>query len=511
MESFNQNPRAENSQHQLVKNFEKSQVDYKLLIDSIPDYGILMVNTHGIIQTWNLGAELIHGYKAEEIIGQHFSIFYTPEDIEREHPQEELQLALQDGRYEEEGWRIRKNGSYFWTNVVITPLQDQTGQVIGFSKVTRDLSERRKAENALRESEERFRLMVASVKDYAIIMLDPDGHVVSWNAGAERIKGWSENEIIGQSFEKFYPPEDIAAGKTKYELEVAQREGRFEDYGWRVRKDGSKYWANVVITALRGEAGELRGYSKVTRDITERKISEEALKKAYDDLESFSYSVSHDLRAPLRSMDGFSEVLASTLGDQLDERSRNYLNRIRESSQKMAALIDGLLNLSRVSRTPLNKQEINLSEIAQGIAAELNRLSPERQVEWKIPEGIHCWGDVSLLRVALENLLSNAWKYTSKVHEAKIEFGASTESGVTTYFIKDNGAGFEMAFVEKLFGSFQRLHGANEFPGNGIGLATVKRIINRHGGEIWAQGEPDKGATFYFTLQPLAMKGGIDG
>jgi PAS domain S-box-containing protein len=511
VESFNQNQKPEVSPLQRVSSFEGTHVDYKLLVDSIPDYAILMVDRNGIIQTWNLGAELTHGYKAEEIVGKHFSIFYTAEDREREHPQEELRLAIRNGRFEEEGWRIRKNGSHYWANVVITPLRDESENIIGFSKVTRDLSERRKADIALRESEERFRLMVASVKDYAIIMLDTRGCVVSWNAGAERIKGWSEKEILGQSFEKFYPPEDVAAGKTKYELEVAQREGRFEDYGWRVRKDGSKFWANVVITALRSESGELRGYSKVTRDITEKKISEEALKKAYDDLESFSYSVSHDLRAPLRSMDGFSEVLASTLGDKLDERSRNYLNRIRESSQKMAALIDGLLNLSRVSRTALNKQEINLSEIAQQIAADLNRLSPERRVEWKIPNHIKCWGDVSLLRVVLENLLSNAWKYTSKVHEAMIEFGAWTEAGVTTYFIKDNGAGFEMAFVEKLFGSFQRLHGANEFPGNGIGLATVKRIINRHGGEIWAEGEPEKGATFYFTLQPLATKGSIDG
>jgi len=502
----NQNRKSTRSTHQL-KGFEKGQADFKLLIDSIPDYSILMMDPNGIIQSWNLGAELTHGYKAFEIIGQHFSKFYTQEDIERKHPQEELKLALENGRFEEEGWRIRKNGTRFWANAVITPLRDEEGQVIGFSKITRDLSERMLAERALRESEERFRLMVASVKDYAIIMLDLAGHVISWNAGAERIKGWSEKEIIGRSFETFYPPEDVAQGKTRYELEVAQREGRFEDYGWRLRKDGTKFWANVIITALRGENGQLRGYSKVTRDITERKLAEDALKKAYDDLESFSYSVSHDLRAPLRSMDGFSEVLLSTLGDQLDARSKNYLGRIRESSQKMATLIDGLLNLSRLSRAPMTKHEVDLSEMALQIAADLVKGAPDRQVEWIIARDIKVHGDPSLLRVALENLIANAFKYTSKTEHPRIEFGVKISQGIPLYFIKDNGAGFEMKFVDKLFGSFQRLHGANDFPGNGIGLATVKRIISRHGGEIWAEGHVDQGAKFYFTLTPWTREG----
>ncbi|MGZ5278791.1 MAG: sensor histidine kinase [Pseudobdellovibrionaceae bacterium] len=501
-----QNRQATESTHHL-NGFEKGQANFKLLIDSIPDYSILMVDRDGFIQSWNLGAELTHGYKAQEIIGKHFSKFYTQFDIDRKHPQEELKIALAKGRFEEEGWRVRKDGTRFWVNVVITPLRDEQGEFIGFSKITRDLSERMYAERALRESEERFRLMVASVKDYAIIMLDPAGHVISWNLGAERIKGWTEKEIVGRSFETFYPPEDVAQGKTRYELEVAQREGRFEDYGWRLRKDGTKFWANVVITALRGENGELRGYSKVTRDVTERKLAEDTLKKAYDDLESFSYSVSHDLRAPLRSMDGFSEVLMTTLGDQLDDRSKNYLARIRESSQKMAALIDGLLNLSRLSRAPIIRQEVDLSELVNQIAADLVKTSPGRRVDWVIARDIKVHGDPSLLRVALDNLVNNAWKYTSKTENPRIEFGVKISQGIPLYFVKDNGAGFEMKFVDKLFGSFQRLHGANEFPGNGIGLATVKRIVSRHGGEIWAEGQVDQGAQFYFSLSPWKKEG----
>jgi light-regulated signal transduction histidine kinase (bacteriophytochrome) len=295
-------------------------------------------------------------------------------------------------------------------------------------------------------------------------------------------------------------PEDIAAGKSKIELEVAAREGRFEDFGWRVRKDGTRFWANVVVTALRNESGELRGYVKITRDITERKKSEEALKKAYEDLESFSYSVSHDLRAPLRSMDGFSEVLMTSLGDKLDEKHKNYLIRIRESSQKMASLIDGLLNLSRLGRAPLKRQQINLSEVAQQISEDLAKTAPERKVQWSIQPNVKVMGDLSLMRVVLENLLGNAFKYSSKAENAKIEFGSARLNGELIYFVRDNGAGFEMEYANKLFGAFQRLHGAKEFPGDGIGLATVKRIVYRHGGDVWAEGSPGQGAIFYFTL-----------
>lgn len=498
--SVSQSPTKPKNSANHLNGFERGQADFRHLLDSIRDYSILMLDTEGRIQSWNAGAQLIQGYNADEIIGQHFSKFYTQKDIDSDHPADELRQALEKGRFEEEGWRVRKDGNYFWVNVVITPLRDDNGKLIGFSKVTRDLTEKMKAERALRESEEKFRLMVASVQDYAIIMLDPKGHVISWNAGAERIKGWSEKEIIGQSFERFYSDEDLKAGKTAFELKMAVQEGRFEDNGWRLRKDGTRFWANVIITALKDDKGELRGFSKVTRDITERKNAEEALKKAYEELETFSYSVSHDLRAPLRSMDGFSEVLQSTLGDKLDEKSRGYLNRIRESSQKMAALIDGLLNLSRLSRTPLKKQDVNLSEIAEEIAAEIQKTSPDRQVEWKITPDLHAQCDASLIRVVFENLLNNAWKYTSKTEHPLIEFGQSVEHGKTSYFVRDNGAGFEMEFIDKLFGAFQRLHGTNEFPGNGIGLANVKRVINRHGGEVRAVGEPQKGATFYFTL-----------
>ncbi|ETK37046.1 PAS domain-containing sensor histidine kinase [Microbispora sp. ATCC PTA-5024] len=251
--------------------------DLRLLVDQVVDYAIFMVDPTGRVVSWNAGAERIKGYAAEEIIGRHFSAFYLPEDRAAGRPDRELEIAVAQGRVEDEGWRVRKDGTRFWANSVITALFDEDGTLRGFGEVVRDATERRMAEQALRESEERFRLLVHGVLDYAIFMLDPTGRVVSWNAGAERIKGYAADEIIGRHFSVFYPPEDKAAGKPNRELRTAAAEGRLEDEGWRVRKDGTRFWANVVITALFDEDGTLRGFGKVTRDMTERRTVERAL------------------------------------------------------------------------------------------------------------------------------------------------------------------------------------------------------------------------------------------
>ena len=477
-----------------------AEARYGLLVDSVRDYAIITLDCQGIVQTWNAGAERIKGYRASDIIGQDFRRFYTAADLARDYPTTELAQAADEGHYEDEGWRLRKDGTPFWANVVITALRDRAGQLIGFSKVTRDLTERRLAEQQLRDSEERFRLMVASVKDYAIIMLDPSGIVISWNAGAERIKGWTAREIIGHSFEQFYPPEDVAAGKTVHELQEAAATGTVEDNGWRIRKDGTRFWANVVITALRDDAGVLRGYSKVTRDQTHRKNADDALRKAYDDLEAFSYSVSHDLRAPLRSMDGFSDELTRRYADKLDDRGKDYLGRIRASAQRMAQLIDDLLKLSRLGRAKVTRVPIDLAVIARKVADELQRIEPNRKIEFVIAPTMETRADAALMRVVLDNLIGNAWKYTSRHASARIEVGVTTVQGVQTFFVRDDGAGFDMQYAAKLFGPFQRLHAAEKFAGTGIGLATVKRIIHRHGGEVSAHGAVEQGATFRFTV-----------
>jgi PAS domain S-box-containing protein len=250
---------------------------HRLLVESVDEYAIFALDPEGYILSWNPGAERFKGYRAEEVIGKHFSIFYLPERIAEGFPEFELREAARLGRFTDEGWRLRKDGTRFWAYVVITALRASTGELVGYAKVTRDLTERRDAEEALRESEKRFRLLVQSVKDYAIFMLDENGYVATWNEGAERIKGYTASEIIGQHFSKFYSEEDIASGKPPRELEIASSTGQYEEEGWRLRKDGSRIWASVLITALRNDDGRLVGFAKVTRDLTERRAAQEQL------------------------------------------------------------------------------------------------------------------------------------------------------------------------------------------------------------------------------------------
>jgi PAS domain S-box-containing protein len=370
------------------------------------------------------------------------------------------------------------------------------------------------AQEASLATEARYRQLVDSINDYAIIMLDPQGNVVSWNSGAEKIKGYKADEIIGKHFSIFYPEEDAKSGKAEAELEVARREGRYEEENWRMRKDGQRFWANVILVPLRDRNGALTGYAKITRDLTQKKISQDEMRKnavalsaANKELEAFSYAVSHDLRAPLRGIDGFSQALMEDYGDRLDEEGKDYLKRVRAGVQRMGKLIDDLLNLSRLTRGQMKVGAIDLSKIAHQVIDELKERDPNRRVNVKIQEGLVAQGDAGLLSAALENLISNAWKFSSKNPNAEVEFGMSEKNGEPVYFVRDNGAGFDMAYADKLFGAFQRLHRADDFQGTGIGLATVRRVIHRHGGKIWADAKEGQGATFYFTINTPGREG----
>ena len=304
----------------------------RLLVHGTTDYAIFLLDPQGRVASWNPGAERIKGYHAEEIIGQHFSRFYPQEVIDRGWPEHELRVAAAEGRFEDEGWRLRKDCSRFWANVVITALRDERGRLRGFSKVTRDLTERKRAEEDLRRSEERFRLMVEGAKDYAIFMLDPKGLVASWNPGAERIKGYSAQEIIGQHFSRFYPQDVIDRGWPDYELEVAAAEGRFEDEGWRLRKDGSRFWANVVITALKDERGDLLGFSKITRDMTERKRAEEHARRLVE--EAAARRVAEQDARLIREQREWLHVTLASIGDAViatdGEGLVKFLNPVAE-------------------------------------------------------------------------------------------------------------------------------------------------------------------------------------
>ncbi len=332
---------------------------FRLFIESVQDYAMFMLEPNGRVATWNAGAERTKGYKASEIIGQHFSRFYSEEDVRDGHPQRLLDLALEEGRAEDEGWRVRKDGSKFWARVTITAIRDATGKLIGFGKVTRDLTEHRRAELALRSSEERSRLFVEAVQDYAIFMLDPEGHVITWNTGAERIKGYKASEIVGQHFSRFYPEEDLCNGKPPMELEVAAREGRFEDEGWRVRKDGSKFWASVIITAVRDSAGDLLGFSKVTRDFTERMLAQKSLEESRRKLQESEKSLRELSLHLLRTQDEERRRIGREIHDSLGQ----YLSVLKMKLDSMAS-------------TPPTPEEINeCGNLAEECVKEVRTLS----------------------------------------------------------------------------------------------------------------------------------------
>jgi len=469
---------------------------------------IISADGCGHINYFNRAAEHIFGWPAAEVLGKPLTVL-MPERFHEAH-RRGFERFLSTGEAHVIGKTVelagrRQDGSEFPVELSLATWK--AGGETFFTAMIRDITRRKQGEQALRESEERFRLLVNGIKDYAIFMLDPEGRVASWNKGAEHIKGYQSEEILGQHFSCFYTPEDVQSNKSQQALQTASAEGRVEDEGWRVRKDGSRFWANAVITAVRDETGALHGFSKVTRDITERKRAQEALERSNaelvainKELDAFTYSVSHDLRSPLRQIDGFSRILHEEVGDGLAAQARHCLERIQEGVQKMGHLVDDLLNLGRVGRKALTWERTGLNGLVKEVVAELEPETKGRSIEWQIGElpAVEC--DPGLLKLVLVNLLSNAVKFTQNQPRAVVEVGQKMVDSETVFFVRDNGIGFNMRYVDKLFGIFQRLHRQEDFAGTGVGLANVQRIIHKHGGRVWAEAEPYKGATFYFTL-----------
>src|SRR6266436_4641272 len=388
---------------------------YRLLIEAVTDYAIYMLDASGIVTSRNPGAQRFKGYAPSEIIGQHFSRFYTEEDRKRGIPALALETASQKGKFESEGWRVRKDGSRFWAYVVIDPIRNATGEVVGFAKVTRDLSERKAAEDALKQSQEQFRLLVHGVSDYAIYMLDLKGIVTNWNLGAHRIKGYSAGEIIGSHFSKFYTDEDRRAGEPQKTLEAVEREGRLEKEGWRVRKDGSRFWANVVINAIRDDDGKPIGYAKITRDITEMKeaqrqleIAREALLQSQkmEAIGQLTGGIAHDFNNLLMAVLGSLELMRKRLPD--DPKLRVLLENAIQGAQRGSLLTKRMLAFAR--RRELKQEAVAIPELVHGMTDMLQRsLGPSILIETHFPlVGKPVLGDANQIEMILLNLAVNA-------------------------------------------------------------------------------------------------------
>ncbi|HUQ28076.1 MAG TPA: PAS domain S-box protein [Usitatibacter sp.] len=482
-----------------------SEERFRMMIEGVRDYAIFLLDPAGYVVTWNAGAQRIKGYAPDEIIGKHFSQFYPAEALERNWPQQELQEALRLGRFEDEGWRLRKDGSRFWANVVLTPLRDRDGVHRGFSKITRDLTERREQEERMRQSEERFRLLLEGVEDYAIYLLDPDGRVSSWNGGAQRIMGYTAGEIVGQSFERFYPPEDVVAGRPTAELRTAALNRRAEDTGWRMRKDGTRFWANVVVTALHDDEGRLRGFAKVTRDLSERKRIED-LEEQGRHLTEFLAMLAHELRNPLAPIRNALGIMA--LSPNLAPQAAWSRDVIERQTTQLTRLVDDLLDVSRITRGKLSMHTATMDvNVAVQRAVEAARpLLDSRKHGLEVtlaPKAIVVNGDLTRVIQVLVNLLNNAAKYTPE--GGRISVAVHSEAHDAVIRVTDNGIGIPPHMIEHVFDLFAQGERslARTEGGLGIGLTLARRIVALHGGSIKARSAGASQGSEFVVRLPL--------
>jgi PAS domain S-box-containing protein len=490
---------------ELNKQINKLALRYTSLVAHANE-AIISINPKNKVTLWNSAAERLFGYSESDALGKDIADLIVPLKYQPRHYIEMINQFASRKKKSSTSQAIemtahRNNKEVF--PIELSLFQSGIGDSMEYTSIIRDITERKKSEADIKSSEEMKRLMINSIKDYAIFLIDPNGIVTSWNTGAERINGYTSHEILGKHFSIFYLPEALQKNHPSYELEMAIKHGEYVEQGWRLRKNKSTFWANVTITPVYRKK-RLIGFCKVVQDLTEQKKLKDQVEASFQELESFSYTVSHDLRAPLRSIDGFSKLVLEQFGDKLDEQGKHFLSRVREGTQQMGQLIDDILKLSHLSRVGLAMEKnVDLTAMAKSIIANLQQLDPAHKVEVDIEEGLLTYGDKRLLRIVLQNLFENAWKFTSHHATAHIAFKTTSRGGKIVYYVKDDGAGFDMAYAKKLFEPFQRLHQPQEFQGTGIGLATVNRIIKRHHGKIWAESVVEKGAVFYFTLEKM--------
>jgi PAS domain S-box-containing protein len=487
----------------------------ELLVSSVVDYAIYALDPDGNVVTWNVGAERVEGHAADDIIGRHVSTFYTQADLDEGVPDRELAVAVATGRSEHEGWRLRGDGSRFWADVVITALRGDDGRLVGFGNVTRDLTERKRGEDATRESEERFRLLVSSVSDYAIFLLDPDGHVASWNRGAERLKGYRADEIIGRHFSQFYTEEDRRQRVPQTALSVAVDQGRWESEGWRVRNDGSRFWANVVITALRDDDGRLQGFAKVTRDLTDRKRSEDALRGVLERERSATEQlrevdrmrrelvtmVAHDLRGPISVVQNLLDLLLLQWDDIDDADRRSRVERARARADVLAGLADDIFDVALIDAGSLEvtPEPVDVGEIVAEVVEDADSVADGRvPITASIDGPVVARGDRRRTWQIVSNLVSNAAKFSPA--DEPVEVTARREGAEVVVTVHDSGPGIPAPDQERIFDRFVRLRGASRAPGSGLGLFIARSLAEAQGGRIALDSDEIGGTTFSLFL-----------
>jgi PAS domain S-box-containing protein len=492
------------------KGLFESERGFRLLVQGVIDYAIYMLDPAGHVVNWNAGAERIKGYAASEIVGRHFSTFYRPEDREAGLPATALETARRTGTFEAEGWRLRKDGTKFWASVVIDAIYED-GELIGFAKITRDITERKQAAFALNDSESNFRLLVSGVTDYALYMLDPNGIVTNWNAGGQRIKGYAPEEIIGQHFSKFYSDADQANGRPARALHLAETVGRYEEEGWRVRKDGTFFWASVVIDPIRDDSGRLLGFAKITRDITERREAQQQLEKIQrqlaesqklDALGQLTGGVAHDFNNLLMILSGNIHVLKRLVGE--DPKGIRAIQSLETAARRGAALTSQLLTFARRQR--VNPEAIDVARRLEAMRQILDtglggvvQLAIEAEPDvWPVTV------DTAEFETALVNLVINArdampdgGMVTIRAKNITLRDEANPGDHVAIT-VADNGVGIAPDVVSKVFDPFFTTKPVGK--GTGLGLSQVHGFVHQAGGTISLSSELGRGTIFTICL-----------
>ena len=489
----------------------------RLFISSVTDYAIYMLSPEGEVVSWNAGAERFKGYKAEEIIGQHFSRFYSPEDQATGLPARALKTARDTGKFEAEGWRMRKDGTRFWASVVIDPIRDASGELVGFAKITRDITEKRAAQEALRESEQRFRMLVQGVTDYAIYMLSPTGEITNWNAGARRIKGYEHDEVVGTHFSRFYTDEDRENGLPQRALKQAAEAGRFEAEGWRVRKDGTRFWAHVVIDPIRNDDGTLVGFAKITRDITERRNAAAALEETREALfqaqkmeaiGQLTGGIAHDFNNLLAVVTSGISMLRERVRNPADVR---MLDAIDQAANRGAQLTQQLLTFAR--QQPMRQEARDVNRVINSFEAVLRRGSRNTidfdvQLAEKLPQVML---DVTQFETALLNLVVNARDATpdggritlsTQVVDLAEKRRTLAPGRYVVVSVQDTGEGMPPEVMARAVEPFFTTKPVGK--GTGLGLSQVYGMAQQSGGDLDIVSRPGKGTTMSMYFPALA-------